>query len=300
MTQPFDLRQLLDFCSDSSGTIVGRACHDENDEKVFPCRHILGDTPTPNDLLVLDRLEPTIRESLERLFSTHKEVGLFVVDDEPGIVLASPHSWESLADEIGEWWHPARDELDPETVSALESAIVFGKVTSAATYFALIRSGELRGQVAVFAGPGLELFSIADSFDAFMRDLPRRGVEWMATDVRYRALDSAKQYLPIAYRKNGIAAASVRVVRVRFESEGTAAVTRLEITETTEDEVTVSAPSGRRYSLVIELYKNDEASIDVGDANDMIVYARGHGAMRLHSRLGSGDTFSAEVLTRPG
>jgi len=296
----FNLDRFREFCADDRATMVARACRDESRLQVFACSHELGCQPLGEDELVLRRLDPATRDALGVFYADHTSAALFIVEHEPGLVLAPPSEWESLYAEVEEWWRNAVDELEDDERLTLESALVFGLVPQAATYFLLPRAGERQGKVVMFCHDGLELIAVGDSFSAFVAAIPDRAVSWFAGDIRYAPVEPGGQFYPVAYRPRGIERPTQKVVRIWLESENHADPENLTFRETTPSGVTVRSPAGHDYDLVVELYPNDEASVSILSDEAHHLYVRGHGAMRALGTLLAGDVANVEVENEVG
>lgn len=196
-----DLKRFREFCAHESSTIVAHACRDESRSEVFACSHELGDQPLGEDELVLKRLDPAARKALGQFYSEHASAALFIVDFKPGIWLAPPSEWESLAAEVDDWWRDAAADMEDDERMTLESAVPFGRIPNAATYFLLPLAGSLSGNVVMFCHDGLELIKLADSVTEFLEAIPEHGIEWISADVRYIPGDRLEQFFPVTYRK---------------------------------------------------------------------------------------------------
>ena len=85
---------------------------------------------------------------------------------------------------------------------------------------------------------------------------------------------------------------------LKVKMAGTAKIVRYEFDATTEDEVEIVSPSGEKYSLVVEFYENDEASVSVGNDERILHYVRTHGGLSLLAALSDRDQLSAELRMR--
>lgn len=296
---PFEPEAFRRFCLDSAAQMIAAACGDEKTRISVPCLHGIGGALSAADESAFDDIDPATREELLRFYGQFAAADLFVVDEEPGLELTRPGNWDALAGEIRDWWGGAADELEDDLVVMLNDAIVFARIPGAATYFCLVRSGELAGQVALFSGPGLEFAPVADSFGDFLAALPTKGVRWISTDVRYESEDVADQFYPIEYRPSiGAAPMAGRVVRVALESASSRKIARYEYTSTLENGADIRSPAGHTYSIVVELYQDNETSIDISDDNSLYVFVRGFGNMDIQARLRDGDVANIAVNSR--
>ena len=236
------------------------------------------------------------RNTLAALYGRYASASLFVVEHEPGLVLESPAQWQNLFAEVREWWGDVIDEEEEQDLAtSLGSAIFFGRIPSAATYFCLVMDGELAGQVAMFSGPGLEFAPIAESFEHFLGALPARAIHWIGPDVRYDHADLGGQHYPIAYVALGLDVAPRKVARVSLESGNSQKIARFEYEKTLDNGAEIDAPSGNRYRIVVEFYDDDEASISIDDENALYVFVRGFGSMRMQARLRDTDVANVSV-----
>jgi hypothetical protein len=285
-----------------SGTIVAHGCSEEGMASEWSCSHEFGDAPDDADLQALQALDAASREALLPLYSVHAGGRFFVVDGAPGVVLAAPAVWNELAEEMSVWWRDVdEDDIDADLREMLASALVIGAIEESATYFVLVRAGELKGHIALFCHDGMELISLAASFNEFLELLPAKGIDWMHADVRYFSTETLEQYYPVAFRPGGRIQPSRYTLRVAIESRGSANTARYEFAESTDTEVEIIAPSGNRYSLVVEFQDDCSASISV-DAEDgeSSFYFSGSGTMKIQSQFAAGDIFNGDIALRVG
>jgi hypothetical protein len=284
-----------------AGTIVARSCDDEGRDEVWPCTHEFGRLPDAEDRRALQSLDETSRAALLTLYGLHAGARLFVVDGAPGLVLAPPQEWSELGEEMAVWWREFDTDLDDELREMLDSALVFGGIESSATYFVLVRAGELKGHVALFSHDGLELISLAPSFADFLRLIPLQGIDWIHADVRYLGRDAVEQFYPIAYRPGGKVQPARFTLRIAIESSGFANTVRHEFLESTDTEIDIAAPSGNRYSLVVEFHDDCSASLSI-DAEDgeSSFYFSGSGTMKIQAQFAAGDIVNGDIALRPG
>jgi hypothetical protein len=284
------------------GTMLARACSDDGREGEWPCSHAFGAEPDADDLLALQALDAEARTALMPLYAVHAGAHLFVVDAAPGIVLAPAREWNELAAEMAVWWRGFDlDDIDDDLRRMLDSAVVFGGIDGAATYFVLVQAGELKGHVALFSHDGLELISLAPSFAEFLQAIPERGADWISADVRYLGQDALDQYYPVAFRPGGKALPARYTLRIAIESRGSANTARHEFAESTDSEVEVVAPSGNRYSLVVEFLDDCGASLSIdADDGESSFYFSGSGTMKIQAQFAAGDIFNGDIALRPG
>jgi hypothetical protein len=285
-----------------AGTIVARSCSDDAREGEWACTQEFGAAPGADDLRVLQSLDEAARSALSTLYAVHAGARLFVVDGVPGLVLAPPQEWSELAEEMAVWWREFdSDDIDDELREMLDSALVFGGIESSATYFVLVRAGELKGHVALFSHDGLELISLAPSFADFLRLIPLQGIDWIHADVRYLGRDAIEQFYPIAYRPGGKVQPARFTLRIAIESSGFANTVRHEFLESTDTEIDIAAPSGNRYSLVVEFHDDCSASLSI-DAEDgeSSFYFSGSGTMKIQAQFAAGDIVNGDIALRPG
>ncbi len=284
------------------GTIVAHGCSEEGKAGEWPCSHEFGEAPNVCDQQALQNLDAVSREALLPLYSAHSGGRFFVVDGAPGIVLAAPAEWNELAEEMSVWWREFdEDDIEADLREMLGSALVIGGIEGSATYFVLVRAGELNGHIALFCHDGMELISLAPSFAEFLGLLPAKGIDWMHADVRYFSKETLDQYYPVAFRPGGRIQPSRYTLRVAIESRGSANTARYEFVESTDTEVEIVAPSGNRYSLVVEFQDDCSASISI-DAEDgeSSFYFSGSGTLKVQSQFAAGDIFNGDIALRVG
>lgn len=285
-----------------SGTVVAHSCGDDSREDAWPCTHEFGVLPSTADLHVLQSLDDATRDAVSALYASHAGARFFVVDNWPGLILAAPHEWQDLAEEMAVWWCEFDEgELDEDLREMLDSALVFGGIEGAATYFVLVRAGELNGHVALFSHDGMELISLSPSFADFLGMIPTKGIDWIASDVRYLGRDSIDQYYPVAFRPGGEVQPARYTLRIAIESRGSANIVRREFFESTDTEVDIIAPSGAHYSLVVEFQDDCSASLSIdADDGESSFYFSGSGTMKIQAQFAAGDIVNGDIALRPG